>query len=177
MYCHVLLLVVFLFAGCAGSGTSTPPGTQPVDSPQSRTDPAVRADPSVESGALPAPNATLEVLREEVWATERAFAATMAARDHEAFTGFLSEHAIFFAGPGVLRGRDAVAAGWKPYFEAEGAPFSWEPDAVEVSAAGDLALSTGPVLDADGNRVGRFNSIWRLECDGWRIVFDKGEEK
>ncbi len=36
-------------------------------------------------------------------------------------------------------------------------------------------LSNGPVLDAAGNLVAHFNSIWRLEKDGrWRIVFDLG---
>jgi ketosteroid isomerase-like protein len=38
-----------------------------------------------------------------------------------------------------------------------------------------LALSSGPVRDASGRRVGTFNSVWRREGDGrWRVVFDKG---
>jgi len=37
------------------------------------------------------------------------------------------------------------------------------------------AFSSGPVFDAQGTEVGRFNSIWRLDPDGvWRIVFDRG---
>ncbi len=41
---------------------------------------------------------------------------------------------------------------------------------------GTLALSTGPVRDAAGRTIARFNSIWRLEAPGvWRIVFDKGQ--
>ena len=35
--------------------------------------------------------------------TERAFARTMAMRDHVVFTGFLAEEAVFFSGR-VLRG-------------------------------------------------------------------------
>ena len=100
----------------------------------------------------------------------------MAARDREAFTSFLSEDAIFFSGAGPLRGRDAVAAAWKPFFDGPVAPFSWEPDTVEVLSSADLALSTGPVTAADGSPSGRFVSIWRREVDGWRIVFDRGEE-
>jgi len=111
----------------------------------------------------------------EVRETELAFAATMAARDHEAFTSFLSADAVFFSQAGILRGREAVAAAWKPYFDGPAAPFSWEPDTVEVLASGDLALSTGPVTAPDGARLGRFVSIWRREADGWRIVFDRGE--
>jgi len=117
-----------------------------------------------------------EALREQVMATERAFAKTMADRDHAAFTRFLSDEAVFFGGKGPLRGKQAVADAWKPFYEKPAAPFSWEPDQVEVLASGTLALSTGPVHDPSGKLVGRFNSIWRQEAPGvWRIVFDKGE--
>ncbi len=117
-------------------------------------------------------------LKKQVTEHERAFAATMKARDHAAFTGFLAEEAIFFSGPGnVLRGRDAVARAWRPYYEGPQAPFSWAPEEVEVVDSGTLAYSGGPVYDASGKKVGRFNSIWRLEAPGrWRIVFDRGEQ-
>jgi ketosteroid isomerase-like protein len=114
-------------------------------------------------------------LREEVADTERAFAQTMADRDHAAFTSFLSEEAVFFGDAGVLRGKGAVAEGWRPLFEGPDAPFSWVPEAVEVLASGTLAFSSGPVFNPQGERVGTFNSVWRLHEDGkWRIVFDKG---
>jgi len=103
-----------------------------------------------------------------------AFAATMAARDHQAFTAFLSEHAIFVSDAEALRGKPRVAEAWRAFFEATTAPFRWEPDLVEVSAAGDLALSSGPVHSASGELIGRFNSIWRFEDGVWRVVFDKG---
>jgi ketosteroid isomerase-like protein len=98
----------------------------------------------------------------------------MADRDHAAFPSYVSEEALFM-GPTVLRGRAAVAEGWKPYFEAARAPFSWEPDRVVVIDSGTLAISSGPVRDPDGRRVGTFNSTWRLEPDGqWRVVIDIG---
>ena len=107
--------------------------------------------------------------------TERAFARTMATRDLTAFTSFLSEEAIFFGSSRVLRGKQAVVEGWRGFFEGARAPFSWEPDRVEVLDSGTLALSTGPVLDPDGKRVGTFSSVWRREADGhWRIVLDNG---
>lgn len=118
----------------------------------------------------------IETLRRQVADTERAFARSMAERNHAAFAAMLSEQALFFYGKSVLRGKDAVAAGWKPLFQAPQAPFSWEPDQVEVLADGTLALSTGPVRNAAGKPVARFNSVWRLEAPGvWRIVFDKGQ--
>ncbi|MGJ7916633.1 YybH family protein [Massilia sp. LXY-6] len=117
-------------------------------------------------------------LKKQVAAVERAFAATMKARDHAAFTGFLSDEAVFFSGPnGVLRGREAVAGAWRKYYDGAQAPFSWEPEEVEVVDSGTLAYSGGPVYDASGKRIGRFNSIWRLEAPGrWRVVFDRGEQ-
>jgi uncharacterized protein (TIGR02246 family) len=117
-------------------------------------------------------------LKKQVADTERAFAATMKARDHAAFAGFLAEEAVFFSGPGsVLRGRTAVANAWRKFYDGPQAPFSWEPEEVEVVDSGTLAYSGGPVFDAAGHRIGRYNSIWRLEAPGrWRIIFDRGEQ-
>lgn len=115
-------------------------------------------------------------LQQQVAAAERAFAQTMADRDHEAFSGFVSKEAVFL-GRSTFQGRTEVAEGWKGFFEGEDAPFSWEPETVEVLASGTLALSTGPVSDAQGRRVSTFTSIWRLEEDGvWRVVFDRGNK-
>jgi len=117
---------------------------------------------------------SLDALAAKVRARETAFAKTMADRDHAAFATFVSEEAVF-SGRTVLRGREAVAAGWKPYFEGARAPFSWAPDRVEVLSSGTLALSTGPVFDPEGKRSGTFTSTWRLEKDGeWRVVLDSG---
>jgi ketosteroid isomerase-like protein len=107
--------------------------------------------------------------------TERAFARTMADRDHAAFAGFLSAEAVFFVGARALRGRDAVASAWKPFYDGPVAPFSWAPETVEVLDSGRLALSSGPVHDPAGKRIATFTSIWRQEPPGvWRIIFDKG---
>lgn len=114
-------------------------------------------------------------LEEQVAATERAFAKTMADRDHAAFASHLSEETIFFTGPTPLRGKAAVAAWWKRYYEPREAPFSWKPANVQVLDSGTLALSKGPVYDASGKQFGTFTSIWRMEAPGvWRIVFDSG---
>jgi ketosteroid isomerase-like protein len=119
----------------------------------------------------------LAVLREQVFATERAFAKTMAERDHRAFTSFLADEAVFFTGPKPLHGKQAVADVWKRFYDKPDAPFSWEPDEVEVLASGTLAHSSGPVRNPAGKVVARFNSVWRQESPGvWHIVFDKGCE-
>ena len=129
--------------------------------------------PGAPSRAEPAPGAPS--LRDEVLATERAFAKTMADRDHAAFVSFLAAETVFFSGETALRGAGAVAAHWKRYYEGKEAPFSWEPAQVEVLDSGTLAMSTGPVRDPGGKVSGTFTSIWRREAPGkWRIVFDKG---
>ena len=122
------------------------------------------------SGAAQAQNA-----QAEVFAAERAFAKSMADRDFVAFGRWVAADTLFFGGSKVNRGRDAVLAAWKAYFEGAQAPFSWEPDQVEVLDSGQLALSTGPVRDPQGQVIARYNSIWARQADGrWLIVFDKG---
>lgn len=120
-------------------------------------------------------NADRATLTKEVRDAEQAFATTMAARDHAAFTSHLAEDAVFFDGEKATRGKAAVAAAWKAFFDGPKAPFSWTPENVEVLDSGALAYSSGPVFDAKGKRVATFNSVWRRESDGtWRVVFDKG---
>src|SRR5438876_540603 len=80
--------------------------------------------------------ADLDALTRQVTETERAFARSMAERDHGAFTALLSEQAVFIGGAQALHGKSAVAAAWKGFFEGPKAPFSWEPDHVEVLADG-----------------------------------------
>jgi ketosteroid isomerase-like protein len=116
-------------------------------------------------------------LQQQVADTERAFARTMAQRDLAGFASFVSEEAVFFSGQAPLHGKQAVTAWWKRYYEKPEAPFSWEPADIEVLDSGTLALSSGPVRDAQGKVVATFTSIWRLEAPGtWRIIFDKGNE-
>jgi ketosteroid isomerase-like protein len=136
---------------------------------------ALAAAPPAAPPAAPAPAAqSLAAQASEVRATEAAFAQTMAARDFAAFSVFVAPDAVFIDEP-TLRGAEAVLAGWKPLFEGPKASFSWEPGTVEVLGSGGLAMSYGPVFNAQGARISTFYSVWRREHDGhWRIVFDHG---
>jgi ketosteroid isomerase-like protein len=114
-------------------------------------------------------------LRKQVFAAESSFAASMAKRDFDAFASHVSQEAIFFGDTAVMRGKQAVLKGWRPFFAKPEAPFSWKPDVVEVLPSGNIAISSGPVFDPKGQRVGSFSSVWRREPDGsWQVVFDKG---
>lgn len=116
-------------------------------------------------------------LRKQVMDAERAFAATMKARDFDAFTRFIADEAIFFSPQGNLRGKQAIARSWRAYYDKPQAPFTWAPEEVEVVDSGTLAYSGGPIYDPSGRKIGRFNSIWRLEAPGqWKVVFDRGSD-
>jgi ketosteroid isomerase-like protein len=115
-------------------------------------------------------------LQKQVADSERAFAATMKARDFAGFGSFVAEEAVFFTDEGPLRGRAAITTAWKKYYEGREAPFSWRPEQVEVLESGTLAYSGGPVYDPQGKLIAHFGSIWRKEAKGgWKIVFDRGE--
>jgi ketosteroid isomerase-like protein len=127
--------------------------------------------------APPVTRSDTSLLERQVADTERAFARTMAERDHAAFASFVSEEAVFVTDPQPLRGKAQVAAAWKGFYDKPEAPFSWAPEKVVVLDSGTLALSTGPVRDSRGRQVAAYTSIWRLEAPGvWRIVFDKGDD-
>lgn len=114
-------------------------------------------------------------LKKQVADTERAFAATMKARDHAAFASFLANDTVFFSGPVPLHGKQAVADFWKKLYTGPAAPFSWEPTEVEVLDSGLLAFSSGPVYDPSGKLVSKFSSIWQRDPKGqWKIIFDHG---
>jgi ketosteroid isomerase-like protein len=116
----------------------------------------------------------LAALTEQVRATEIAFAKTLADRDVKAFRALIAPDVIWLADQ-PLRGPDQVLARWQKFFDAPQPPFSWRPEIVEVQQGGKLALSTGPVLDPAGKRIGTYTSIWRRESTGaWKIIFDRG---
>ena len=126
-------------------------------------------------GACTAMPPSTETARAQVFAAERAFARSMAERDLLAFARHVADDTLFFSGRQVLRGKAAVVEGWKAFFDGPAAPFSWEPDQVEVLDSGQLALSTGQVRNLKGEVIARFNSIWQRQADGrWLVVFDKG---
>ncbi len=113
-----------------------------------------------------APQANPASVADQVRDVERAFARTMADRDHARFMSFLADETVFMPEGQKLRGTAAVAASWKRFFDGLQAPFSWEPDRAEVLESGTLALTSGPVRDPQGNRIGTFNSVWRREAGG-----------
>jgi ketosteroid isomerase-like protein len=156
----VTLIAAVMAAGCASSPHVSPVASQPATR---MTHDSVRSQSASVASS------------DDVIHTECAFAESMAKRDFAAFASFLDPDTVFFNGKGALFGKDAVVAEWKPYFEGPQAPFSWVPTQTMRNTKG-FAYTTGPVFNAQGKCVARFNSIWKKNADGaWRIVFDKGD--
>lgn len=120
-------------------------------------------------------------VREVVRCTEVAFSRAAERRDLDAFLAFVHPDARF-VGAAVQRGRDEIAAAWRPFFAADGPSLAWRPELVEVLPDGTLALTRGAYRlrqrDEQGawqESWGTFTSVWRLAPDGrWRIAFDAG---
>ena len=137
--------------------------------------PLLAACASVPGTSVRIDAATAARLEKEVVDVERAFAKTMADRDHAGFASFIAEDAAFRSSKGPIIGKAAIVADWKRFYEGPAAPFAWEPDLVTVQADGVQALSTGPVRDSQGKVNFRFMSVWRKQADGrWLIVLDQG---
>lgn len=119
-------------------------------------------------------NASLE-------AAELSFAASVAAKDIEAFASHLAENAIFAAGP-VRNGKTEILKAWSGFFSENAPKMEWYPETVVVQSNGRLGLSKGPYKlthrNEDGSEEiseGQFISIWERQEDGsWRIIFDSG---
>lgn len=129
------------------------------------------------AGCATAPLPPVAELAAQVRAAETAFAKTMADRDFAAFSALIADDAVFINGGQPLRGKAAIAAFWKTFYEGAAAPFSWKPEIVEVAAGGSLGYTEGPVAGPDGKVFARFWSTWRRDAatGQWRVVFDNGQ--
>jgi ketosteroid isomerase-like protein len=109
----------------------------------------------------------------EVRAAEIGFAKAFADRDAVKFAGFVADDATFLQRKRTLAGKDEVMKVWGEMLKQPKAQFSWSPDRVVVNRKGDIGLSTGPVLDADGKHIADYSSIWQRQRNGtWKIIFD-----
>jgi len=110
------------------------------------------------------------------------FNQAVADRNVNRFLSFIAEGATFNGGtPGEIRGRDAIAKDWAPFFEPAGPRLTWKPTKAEVLGAGDLGYSVGAseFRTTAGTqttvRRGNYLTVWRKQADGaWRVVFDTG---
>jgi ketosteroid isomerase-like protein len=129
------------------------------------------------SGALAATPAQADIAAQtrQVREHEEAFARSMAERNFVAFGALIADDANFLNGGQALRGKPAILAYWKRFFESPAAPFSWAPEQVEMLTGGGLGMTVGPVKSPAGATFAMFYSVWREAASGrWLVVFDNG---
>jgi ketosteroid isomerase-like protein len=114
-------------------------------------------------------------------AAERSFSATSVEKGmREAFLTFLADDGTIFR-PYAMNGKEV----WQARRPSP-ATLIWDPSYAEVSAGGDLGITTGPwefrpPADSTGvvapERIGHghFVTAWRRQADGsWRVAADMG---
>jgi uncharacterized protein (TIGR02246 family) len=123
----------------------------------------------------------LEDARAEVMAAERGWAVAAKARDLERSISYVADDAIMYPpGSEPVVGKRAIRDYMASAFAIPGFSVSWEPEAVVVAAAGDLAYTrTRSVYTVPGSEGAvqtihaKGVSVWRRESDGhWRCVVD-----
>jgi uncharacterized protein (TIGR02246 family) len=114
---------------------------------------------------------------------DRDFNQAVADGDLKKFLSFIAEGATFNGGtPSEIRGRDAIAKDWAPFFAKDGPRLTWIPTHGEILGAGDLGYTVGTseyrTVAAGGQatiRRGQYLTVWRKQADGgWLIVYDTG---
>lgn len=117
---------------------------------------------------------------EELANAEREFAAfTVKEGFRDGFIKYFAEDGIGF-GPQPQQTR-AVLQKTPPATGPRRVIFNWAPMLGDISAAGDLGYTTGPVLYTDVTdnprppRHGMYFSVWQKQADGsWKVVVDMG---
>lgn len=136
------------------------------------------AAPAGKEAARPPDESQSPALRSLVKA-ERDFARDGVARGvRESFLAHFASDGVGFR-PDPVNMREALS---KTPASPQPSPhvLDWEPEAGQVSAAGDLGWTAGPFVLSDraGERPpshGHFFSVWRREKDGfWKVVLDLG---
>jgi len=113
-------------------------------------------------------------------ASERAFAAeTVKVGFRDGFIKYFADDGIGF-GPHPERTREKLQK-LPPATGPRKVIFNWAPMFGDISAAGDLGYTTGPVLYTDVTenpkppRHGIYFSVWQKQSDGtWKVAVDMG---
>jgi len=123
---------------------------------------------------------SLELVKEEILATEIAFAKK--AKEiglKEAFLEFAADSAVLNRNGKIIKGKQQIAT----YFDSQtlqNVSLEWEPEFVEVAKVGDIAYTYGPftfsAISEEGESKtasGYFHTVWKKQEDGsWKFIYD-----
>lgn len=115
-------------------------------------------------------------------ATERAFSATAVKEGfRDSFIKFFAADGINFA-PQPQKTRETLMAR-APQTGPRTVIFKWQPMFGDISAAGDMGYTTGPLIfedvtaDPKPPRHGIYFSVWQKQSDGtWKVAVDMGAD-
>ncbi len=108
--------------------------------------------------------------------TERAFSRTATEKGvRDSFLAFIADDGILYR-PGPVNGKQ-----WLEPRPARPGLLTWQPAFADISAAGDMGLTTGPWEFREKSAAdqpvgfGQFVTIWRRQGDGsWKFAIDIG---
>ena len=118
----------------------------------------------------------------ELMDADRAFAVATAERGSAGWVSFFAEDGTMFRAGRPVVGHDAIRELMAPAFDAGGFALTWEPEAGEIAASGDLGYTRGRwesrATGPDGVvavRTGSYVTIWKRVADGsWKVTLDIG---
>jgi ketosteroid isomerase-like protein len=110
--------------------------------------------------------------------TERAFSRTATEKGvRDSFLAFIADDGILYR-PGPVNGKQ-----WLEPRPARPGLLTWQPVFADISAAGDMGLTTGPWEFREKSATdqpvghGQFVTIWRKQSDGsWKFAIDIGTQ-
>jgi ketosteroid isomerase-like protein len=113
---------------------------------------------------------------------DRAFDLATAEQGVEGWVSWFAEDGVMYDGARPVVGRDSILAAMAPMLDSAGVSLTWQPEAGELSASGDLGYTRGRwqrrVKAADGTETtatGSYVTIWRKMPDGtWKVAVDIG---
>jgi ketosteroid isomerase-like protein len=112
------------------------------------------------------------------------FARDSAARGVEAWTSWFAENGTMYP-PTIapIEGRQAIREAMDDLYDPRTGKgdfrLEWAPIRAEVSESGELGWTTGTsrAIRAQGERRGRYITIWRKQSDGsWKVSADLGNQ-
>lgn len=130
---------------------------------------------------LPQPTNNSEKWKSEIANTEKQF-MEMAAKEGlaKAFTFYAADSAVINRGNSIIKGKAAISKIYNKPSVQTNIKLIWEPDFIDVSAAGDLAYTYGQYTysytDTTGTEhstTGYFHTVWKRQANGsWKYVYD-----
>ncbi len=127
-----------------------------------------------------AKKADVEAERAALRQADTDWAATLAAKDVEAFVGYFAPDAVVLA-PHLpaMTGTDAIREWATTSMNFPGFAVTWTVTSAEVAASGDMGYTLGDFtfhVEFDGTPLddrGKYATIWKKQADGsWKVVVD-----